>query len=63
MEGTGLDTIAKLLGHTTLAMTQRYAHIEMDLLRDAVITLRTPSTSNMGGDADHAQPGRPDNPG
>jgi len=37
----GLGTIAKLLGHTTLAMTQRYAHLEMELLRDAVTHLRT----------------------
>lgn len=36
MQGTGIDVIAKLLGHTTLAMTQRYAHIEIGLLRDAV---------------------------
>jgi integrase len=38
-KGVGLDAIAKLLGHTTLAMTQRYAHLGMDTLRDAVADL------------------------
>lgn len=55
--GVGLDVIAQLLGHTTLAMTQRYAHIGLESLRDAVATLdavATPTsleeTSTEGGE-------------
>lgn len=34
--GTGLDTLQELLGHTTMAMTQRYAHIGAEELQKAV---------------------------
>jgi integrase len=34
-KGYGLDLIAKLLGHSDLRMTQRYAHVGDDLLMDA----------------------------
>jgi hypothetical protein len=34
-----LEDIADLLGHKTLVMTKRYAHISMDRLRDAVSRL------------------------
>jgi integrase len=37
--GVGVDVLAKLLGHSTLSMTTRYAHVEADLLRDAVSKL------------------------
>jgi integrase len=37
--GVPLEDIADLLGHKTLAMTKRYAHISMDRLRDAVSRL------------------------
>jgi integrase len=40
--GTGLDVIAKLLGHSTLQMTARYAHIVDDTLREAVAKLDAP---------------------
>lgn len=38
--GFGLDLIATLLGHTTLAMTQRYAHLGREDLRHAVRQLK-----------------------
>lgn len=38
-QGAGLDLIATLLGHTTLAMTQRYAHLGRAELVAAVATL------------------------
>lgn len=34
--GAGLDVVAKLLGHSTLAMSQRYAHLGDDTMRSAV---------------------------
>lgn len=39
--GVGIDVIAALLGHTSLAMTQRYAHLGVETLRTAVESLRT----------------------
>lgn len=52
--GVGLDVIAQLLGHTTLAMTQRYAHIGLESLRDAVDQLD-------GGIGEAERPSRPSN--
>ncbi len=37
--GVPLEDIADLLGHKTLAMTKRYAHLSMDRLREAVSRL------------------------
>lgn len=37
--GMGLDLIAMLLGHSTLSMTQRYAHLGREDLRAAVLQL------------------------
>ncbi len=37
--GVGLDVIAKLLGHSQIATSARYAHVEADLLRAAVADL------------------------
>jgi integrase len=42
--GVGIDAIAALLGHASLAMAQRYAHIGMETLREAVAALAAPST-------------------
>ena len=36
MAGTPLVTIKELLGHSTLAMTERYSHLIPDLKRDAI---------------------------
>lgn len=41
--GIGLDVIAALLGHSTLAMTQRYAHLGQQALADAVAQLPPPA--------------------
>lgn len=38
-QGVDLHTIASLAGHTDLRMTQRYAHLNVDNLRDAVTKL------------------------
>ncbi|WP_369681176.1 hypothetical protein [Maridesulfovibrio ferrireducens] len=37
--GTPLYTVAKLMGHSTLAMTERYAHLAPDNLRAAMAVL------------------------
>jgi integrase len=37
--GTPLYEVAKLLGHSTIQMTQRYAHLAPDNLRRAVAGL------------------------
>ena len=37
--GTPLYTVAELLGHTTLEMTQRYSHLAPDSLRKAALSL------------------------
>ena len=49
--GVALQDIADLLGHKTVAMTKRYAHISMSRLHDAVKHLsatRTDTTTDTG---------------
>ena len=36
MNGGNILTLQKILGHTSLAMTMRYAHVSSDHLQDAV---------------------------
>ena len=43
MSGVDLYTVQKLLGHRTIEMTQRYAHLAPDHLRSAVQTLAAKS--------------------
>lgn len=40
--GADLDVIRRILGHSTLAMTLRYAHVSDELMRDAVAALPAP---------------------
>jgi Site-specific recombinase XerD len=40
MKGTPLYTVAELMGHTTLEMTRRYAHLAPDTLRSAALSLQ-----------------------
>ncbi len=37
MKGGRLETLSKILGHSTIQMTMRYAHLAPDYLRDATI--------------------------
>lgn len=41
--GVGIDAIADVLGHSSLAMAQRYAHLGRDTLREAMASLPTPA--------------------
>jgi integrase len=44
MRGVGLKAVQELLGHATIDMTMRYAHLSPDVQRDAVQLLdRLPS--------------------
>jgi hypothetical protein len=38
-KGTPLYTVAELMGHTTLTMTRRYAHLSPDSMRKAAMSL------------------------
>jgi len=49
MAGTPLYTVARLLGHSTLAMTERYAHIAPDHVREAVANLEAFGKARNGG--------------
>jgi integrase len=40
--GAGLDVIQRILGHSSLAMVMRYAHVGEDLVRDAISSLPAP---------------------
>jgi site-specific recombinase XerD len=43
LQGETIQTIAELLGHRSLAMTQRYAHLTTDHKRQAVLDLEEQS--------------------
>ena len=43
--GIPLYEVARLLGHSAITTTQRYAHLAPDHLRAAVDALSTPATS------------------
>jgi integrase len=46
----GLPIIGKLLGHTQVATTQRYAHLDADPMRRAVETIGATIAAAMGGE-------------
>jgi integrase len=41
--GVGLDVIQAILGHSSLAVTQRYAHVQADAVREALCDLPAPA--------------------
>lgn len=47
--GAGLPILAKLLGHATVAMTQRYAHLDNDPVRRASETIGADIARRLGG--------------
>ena len=40
--GIGIDVISKVLGHSNIATTTRYAHVEPELLREALNSVASP---------------------
>jgi hypothetical protein len=51
MKGVPIKTIQELLGHATIEMTMRYAHLSSELRHDAVMLLddRTPTARHNDG--------------
>ncbi len=45
MKGVPLKTVQELLGHATIEMTMRYAHLSPEVKRDAVVLLDAPEHS------------------
>ena len=48
MRGAPLKAIQELLGHSTIEMTMRYAHLSPTVKRDAVAQLDQPAPGNLG---------------
>ena len=49
IQGTPLLAIAELMGHKTLSMTQRYAHLSPDMKRDATLALEESFEASRNG--------------
>ena len=45
MRGVPLKAVQELMGHSTMEMTMRYAHLSPDVRRDAVAKLDQPHDS------------------
>ena len=51
MRGVALRAILELLGHPTIDMTMRYAHLSPDVKRDAVQVLDRPPMRPVGAES------------
>lgn len=49
MRGVPMKAIQELMGHSTMKMTMRYAHLTPSVRRDAVERLVEPAPQHMGG--------------
>jgi hypothetical protein len=49
MRGTPLKVVQDLLGHSTIEMTRRYAHLSPEAKQRAVQCLDLPAPANAGG--------------
>lgn len=57
IRGVSLRAIQKLLGHSTIQMTERYAHLCPSVRRDAVLQLDEPAPRQNDGRSDSEQAG------
>ena len=55
MKGAPLEDIADLLGHKSLTMARRYAHLGPNKLHEVVSLLEPSATTDMGPDASISQ--------
>jgi hypothetical protein len=55
MRGVALKAIQELLGHSTMEMTMRYAHLSPDVRRDAVRLLDGPPAPAVPGQSETGQ--------
>jgi site-specific recombinase XerD len=54
MSGVDLYTVSKLMGHQSLAMTQRYAHLATDYLKSAVLALERKYSTDTTSETNRA---------
>jgi site-specific recombinase XerD len=53
MRGVALKAVQELLGHATIDMTMRYAHLSPEVKREAVQVLDRPARGEIGADVGH----------
>jgi len=55
MRGVALKAVQELLGHATIDMTMRYAHLSPDVKRDAVQLLDKAPAAAVGAHVGHME--------
>ena len=55
IQGTPILTIKELMGHKTLAMTERYAHLSPNVKKDATLALEAAFNQSRNGKAERAE--------
>jgi site-specific recombinase XerD len=55
MRGVALKAVQELLGHATMEMTMRYAHLSPDVKREAVQVLDRPVPGIFGAHVGHME--------
>jgi len=56
MRGVPLVVVQKLMGHSSIGVTQRYAHLAPQIVRDAVLILDRPAQPPQARPAEPPQP-------